>query len=84
MVPGGGIEPPTRGFSIRRLSRYINGLWSRVLSNPPLKINYLAANCQTFLPGASNELAGCEHMRGTEVRQRNAQADHHVSGGQGL
>jgi hypothetical protein len=28
----------------------------------------------------SDELAGCEYMRGTEVRQRNAQADHHVSG----
>jgi len=33
--------------------------------------------------GPSNELAGCEHMRGTEVRQRNAQADHHVLGRQG-
>jgi len=30
--------------------------------------------------GPSNELAGGEHMRGTKVRQRNAQADHHVSG----
>jgi hypothetical protein len=27
-----------------------------------------------------NELAGREYMRGTEVRQRNAQADHYVSG----
>jgi hypothetical protein len=33
--------------------------------------------------GHTNELAGCEYMRGTEVRQRNAQADHHVLGRQG-
>lgn len=30
--------------------------------------------------GPSNELASCKHMRGTKVRQRNAQADHHVLG----
>ena len=37
---------------------------------------------RTFLRslGPSNELAGREHMRGTQVRQRNAQADHHVLG----
>jgi len=33
--------------------------------------------------GPSYELAGGKHMRGTEVRQRNAQADHHVLGRQG-
>jgi hypothetical protein len=30
--------------------------------------------------GRSDELAGRKHMRGTEVWQRNAQADHHVLG----
>ena len=34
--------------------------------------------------GPSNELAGREYMRGTEVRKRRAQADHHVLGGQGV
>jgi len=34
--------------------------------------------------GPSNELAGCEYLRRAKVRQRNAQADHHVSGGQGV
>jgi len=28
-------------------------------------------------------MAGCKHMRGTHVWQRNVQADHHVCGRQG-
>jgi hypothetical protein len=52
VVPGAGIEPATRGFSIPNLGSKNNQLRLDFLSNPPQKINHLAANCQTiFGPG---------------------------------
>ena len=83
-MPGGGIEPPTRGFSNRSFLKFFNDLFSENLSNPPRRIKHLAANCQTLARRPSNELAGGECVRGTKVRKCDTQADHHVLGGQGV